>query len=63
MRKKVIRMNIPEVIAYIAIGYFFVTLTVLYILSRSTSSIDISGGEKGGKVNKDKEFEEYRKAA
>ena len=56
-------MNIPEVIAYIAIGYFFVTLTVLYILSRSTSSIDISGGEKGIKINKDKEFEEYRKAA
>jgi len=56
-------MNIPEVIAYIAIGYFFVTLTVLYILGRSTSSIDISGGEKGGKINKDKEFEEYRKAA
>ena len=56
-------MNIPEIIAYIAIGYFFVTLTVLYILGSSTSFIDISGGEKGGKINKDNEFEEYRKAA
>ena len=56
-------MNIPEIITYIAIGYFFVTLTVLYLLSMSTSSIYIIGGEKGRKINKDKEFEEYRKAA
>lgn len=63
MGKKVVQMNIPEIITYIAIGYFFVTLTVLYLLSRSTSSIDIIGGEKSNKINTDKEFEEYRKAA
>ncbi|MEK6713102.1 MAG: hypothetical protein AABY41_02775 [Nitrospirota bacterium] len=57
-------MNIPETIAYIAIGYFFVTLTLLYILSsRDTFSIEKRGG--GSRKEKDtyKEDEEYLKAA
>ena len=61
--QEVIQMNIPEIIAYIAIGYFFVALTVLYLLSVSSSYIDKAGGEKSRKINTDEEFEEYRKAA
>ncbi len=56
-------MNIAEIIAYITIGYFFVTLTVLYLLSRGTSYIDKVGGEKSKESNTVEEFEEYRKAA
>jgi len=56
-------MNIPEIIAYITIGYFFVTLTVLYLLSRSTSSVDKMGGESRKNLGIFKENEEYRKAA
>lgn len=60
---EVIQMNIAEIIAYITIGYFFVTLTVLYLLSVSTSNIDKVGGDKSKEINTDEEFEEYRKAA
>ena len=56
-------MNIADIIAYITIGYFFVILTVLYLLSVSSSYTDKVGGEKSRKINTDKEFEEYRKAA
>ena len=61
--QEVIQMNIPEIIAYITIGYFFVTLTVLYLLSRSTSSVDKMGGESRKNLGIFKENEEYRKAA
>jgi len=56
-------MNIPELIAYVTIGYFFVTLTVLYVLSMSNVSIEKKGGES--RKNRDiyKENEEYLKAA
>ncbi len=56
-------MNIAEIIAYITIGYFFVTLTVLYLLSMSGSYLDKADGGKSNKFNKNEEFEEYRRAA
>ncbi|MEK6560353.1 MAG: hypothetical protein AABZ07_01345 [Nitrospirota bacterium] len=56
-------MNIPEIIAYIAIGYFFVTLTVLYVLSMSNVSIEKKGGESRKDRDIYKEDEEYLKAA
>ncbi|HZX49206.1 MAG TPA: hypothetical protein VFF47_08335 [Nitrospirota bacterium] len=56
-------MYISEVIAYITIGYFFVTLAVLYLLSRSTISVDKKGGESRKDIGIYKENEEYRKSA
>ena len=56
-------MNIPEIITYIAIGYFFVTLTVLYVLSMSNVSIEKKGGESRKDRDIYKEDEEYLKAA
>ncbi len=56
-------MNIPELIAYVTIGYFFVTLTVLYVLSMSNVSIEKKGGVSRRKRDIYKKNEEYRKAA
>lgn len=61
--QEVIQMNIPEIIAYITIGYFFVTLSVLYILSRSTNSINKRSGVSRKSISHFNENEEYRKAA
>lgn len=61
--QEVIQMYISEVIAYITIGYFFVTLAVLYLLSRSTISVDKKGGESRKDIGIYKENEEYRKSA
>ena len=63
MVKEVVQLNIPEIIAYIAIGYFFVTLTVLYVLSMSNVSIEKKGGESRKDRDIYKEDEEYLKAA
>jgi len=56
-------MNIPDIIAYIVIGYLFVTLTVLYLLSRNTSSVDKIVGQSRKNLDIFEENEEYRKAA
>ncbi|MCC6543053.1 MAG: hypothetical protein IT392_00945 [Nitrospirae bacterium] len=56
-------MNIPEIIAYITIGYFFVTLSVLYILGRSSFNADKRGRVSRKDIDVFEEHEEYRKAA
>ena len=56
-------MNIPDIIAYIVIGCLFVTLTVLYLLSRNTSSVDKIVGQSRKNLDIFEENEEYRKAA
>ena len=63
MDQEVIQMNIPDIIAYIVIGYLFVTLTVLYLLSRNTSSVDKIVGQSRKNLDIFEENEEYRKAA
>lgn len=56
-------MDIPLIIAYITVGYLFVTLTLLSLLSMHTFPKD----KRVGKSRKDlrifKENEGYRKAA
>ena len=54
---------LPDIIAYIVIGYLFVTLTVLYLLSRNTSSVDKIVGQSRKNLDIFEENEEYRKAA
>ncbi len=57
------QMDVPLIIAYITVGYLFVTLTLLSLLSMHTFPKD----KRVGKSRKDlrifKENEGYRKAA